>query len=138
MAGLDPAIHANTLSTGDGTGGVPLPDVAFAWMAGTSPAMTMAQGCELSSKNPAAERSGAVRHSFFMEAAMPKFSLGDHVSWNSEAGRVSGRIIKIHVADFDYKGHPRRASQEAPQYEIKSDKTDHVAAHREEALTRIA
>ena len=68
---------------------------------------------------------------------MPKFSLGDHVSWNSEAGRVSGRIIRIHVADFDCKGYPHRASQEAPQYEIKSDTTDHVAAHREEALTRI-
>ena len=68
---------------------------------------------------------------------MARFSIGDHVSWNSEAGRVSGRIARIHEADFDYKGHPRRASKERPQYEIKSDKTDHVAAHREDALTRL-
>lgn len=68
---------------------------------------------------------------------MAKFAVGDHVSWNSEAGRVSGHIIRIHEADFDYKGHRRRASKDKPQYEIKSDRTDHIAAHREDALTRI-
>lgn len=68
---------------------------------------------------------------------MAKFSVGDHVSWNSEAGRVSGRIIKVRVDDFDYKGHPRHASMESPQYEIKSDRTEHVAAHKEDALTKL-
>lgn len=68
---------------------------------------------------------------------MAKFSKGDHVSWNSEAGRVSGYIVKVHAADFDYKGHRHRASSDDPQYEIKSDKTDHVAAHKEGALTRL-
>jgi hypothetical protein len=34
-----------------------------------------------------------------------RFRLGDHVTWNSEAGQVSGRIIKIHSQDVDYKGH---------------------------------
>jgi hypothetical protein len=33
-----------------------------------------------------------------------RFEIGDHVSWNSEAGRVSGTIIAIHTTDFDYKG----------------------------------
>ncbi|HYK36253.1 DUF2945 domain-containing protein [Alloacidobacterium sp.] len=32
------------------------------------------------------------------------FKVGDHVSWNSEAGRVSGTIIAIHTKDFTYKG----------------------------------
>ena len=59
-----------------------------------------------------------------------KFRIGDHVSWNSEAGRVSGRIIAIHTSDFDYKGHRHHASESDPQYEIKSDKTDHIAAHK--------
>jgi hypothetical protein len=68
---------------------------------------------------------------------MAKFSKGDHVSWNSEAGRVSGHIIQIHKRDFDYKGHTHRASADDPQYEIKSDKTDHIAAHKEGALTRL-
>jgi hypothetical protein len=69
---------------------------------------------------------------------MPKhFKVGDHVSWNSEAGRVSGRIIAIHTKDFDYKGHVHHASKEDPQYEIKSDKTEHIAAHKGSALTHI-
>ena len=34
-----------------------------------------------------------------------KFKVGDHVTWNSEAGKVGGTISKIHTHDFDYKGH---------------------------------
>lgn len=68
---------------------------------------------------------------------MMGYSVGDHVSWNSEAGRVSGRIIRIHHEDFDYKGHRHHASKDDPQYEIKSDKTDHIAAHKGGALTKI-
>lgn len=64
------------------------------------------------------------------------FKIGDHVSWNSEAGRVSGTICRIHTSDFDYKGHTHRASPQDPQYEIKSDTTDHVAAHKGGALTK--
>jgi hypothetical protein len=63
-----------------------------------------------------------------------KFKVGDHVRWNSEAGRVSGTIIAVHTRDFDYKGHMHRASEDEPQYEIKSDKTDHIAAHKGSAL----
>ena len=65
-----------------------------------------------------------------------RFKVGDHVSWNSEAGRVSGTIVAIHTRDFDYKGHARHASKDDPQYEIKSDKTDHIAAHKGSALQR--
>ena len=65
------------------------------------------------------------------------FTIGDHVSWNSEAGHVSGRIIAVHTRDFDYKGHTHHASEDDPQYEIKSDKTDHIAVHKGRALTVI-
>lgn len=65
------------------------------------------------------------------------FKKGDHVKWNSEAGMVSGKIIKIHTADFDYKGYQHHASKEDPQYEIKSDKTDHIAVHKSAALSLI-
>lgn len=67
-----------------------------------------------------------------------KFKVGDHVKWNSEAGWVSGTIIAIHNRDFDYKGHRRRATEDDPQYEIRSDKTDHIAAHKGSALQRAA
>ena len=66
-----------------------------------------------------------------------EFAVGDHVSWNSEAGRVSGTITKVHTADFEYKGHRRRASEDEPQYEIESDRTDHVAAHKGSALRKV-
>jgi Hypervirulence associated proteins TUDOR domain len=66
-----------------------------------------------------------------------KFKVGDHVTWNSEAGRVSGTIIRIHSKDTDYKGYRRHASKDDPQYEIKSDKTDHIAMHKAGALQRI-
>ena len=66
-----------------------------------------------------------------------KFQVGDHVSWNSEAGRASGRIVKIHTRDFDYKGHTHHASADDPQYEIKSDKTDHIAAHKGAVLRKL-
>ncbi|MGH8233985.1 MAG: DUF2945 domain-containing protein [Rhodanobacteraceae bacterium] len=68
----------------------------------------------------------------------PRYKVGDHVTWNSEAGRVSGTIVKVHTKDFDYKGHTHRASGGDPQYEIKSDKTDHIAAHRGKALTELS
>lgn len=68
---------------------------------------------------------------------MAKFTKGDHVSWNSEAGHVTGRIVKVHEHDFDYKGHRHRALPDDPQYEIASDKSDHIAAHKEGALTKI-
>lgn len=66
-----------------------------------------------------------------------KFRAGDKVSWNSEVGRVSGTIIKVHTKDFDYKGYTHHASKDDPQYEIKSDKSDHIAAHKGSALTRL-
>lgn len=63
-----------------------------------------------------------------------RFKIGDHVRWNSEAGWVSGTIIAIHTSDFDYKGYTHHASPDDPQYAIKSDRTDHIAAHKGRAL----
>ena len=67
-----------------------------------------------------------------------KFKIGDHVSWNSEAGRVSGHIVRIHTRDVDYKGYTHHAGAEDPQYAIKSDKTDHIALHKGRALRRLS
>ena len=66
-----------------------------------------------------------------------KFKVGDHVRWNSEAGHATGGIIKVHKKDTDYKGYTHHASADDPQYEIKSDKTDHVAMHKGTALHKI-
>jgi len=60
--------------------------------------------------------------------------VGDHVTWNSEAGQVSGRIVKKHTKNVNYKGYVHHASKDDPQYEIKSDQTDHIALHKTAAL----
>ena len=65
---------------------------------------------------------------------MRTFRVGDHVSWNSEAGRVSGTIIAVHTTAVAWKGYVHHATTDDPQYEIKSDKTDHVALHKAAAL----
>lgn len=66
-----------------------------------------------------------------------RFKVGDHVTWNSEAGHVSGRIIKIHTQNVDFKGYTHHASPDEPQYEIKSDKTNHIALHKGSALKKL-
>ena len=65
------------------------------------------------------------------------FKIGDHVSWNWEAGRVRGKIVKVHRRDVNYKGHTHHATRSEPQYEIKSDMTDHVAMHKAAVLRRL-
>ena len=69
---------------------------------------------------------------------MPQdFKVGDHVSWNSEAGRVRGTIKKKITSVTTFKGYKVHASKETPQYQIKSDKTDHIAMHKGSALTKL-
>jgi hypothetical protein len=69
---------------------------------------------------------------------VPKtFKIHDRVSWNSEAGRVSGTIIRVHTREFEVKGYTRHASTGDPQYEIESSKTDHIAYHKGAALTKL-
>ena len=65
------------------------------------------------------------------------FRVGDHVGWNSEAGRVRGRIVRVHKKDVAYKGYVHHASADDPQYEIQSDKTDHVALHKGRVLRHL-
>ena len=65
------------------------------------------------------------------------FKRGDHVEWNSEAGRVRGVIIRRVASDIRFKGYVHHASKDEPQYLIKSDKTDHIAIHKGRALKRV-
>lgn len=53
-----------------------------------------------------------------------RFTVGDHVTWNSEAGHVSGTIIKVHTKDFDYKGHsPRERGRSAVRNQEREDRS---------------
>lgn len=66
-----------------------------------------------------------------------EFKVGDHVSWNSEAGRVKGTIKKKITSVIKFKTYTVHASKDEPQYLIKSDKTDHMAMHKGSALRKI-
>jgi hypothetical protein len=66
-----------------------------------------------------------------------EFKRGDHVEWNSEAGRVRGTIQKKVTSEITFKGYKRHATKDDPQYIIKSDKTDHVAIHKGSALKKV-
>lgn len=66
------------------------------------------------------------------------FKIGDLVEWNSEAGRVQGKIMKKITSEITFKGYTVHASKEEPQYLIKSTKTDHLAMHKGSALKKIS
>jgi Hypervirulence associated proteins TUDOR domain len=65
------------------------------------------------------------------------FKVGDHVEWNSEAGHVRGTIKKKISSAITFKGYTVHASEEEPQYLIKSDTTDHLAMHKGSALKKL-
>lgn len=67
-----------------------------------------------------------------------KFKVGDAVSWHSEAGVIQGKVTKVHTQDAEFMGRHRPASPDQPQYEVKSDKTGHLAVHKEPALKKNA
>lgn len=65
------------------------------------------------------------------------FNVGDLVEWNSEAGRVRGKIKKKITSEIMFKSYIVHASKEEPQYLIESIKTDHLAMHKGSALKKI-
>jgi hypothetical protein len=66
------------------------------------------------------------------------FKVGDHVEWNSEGGLARGKIKKIITTEIKFKTYIVHASNEEPQYLIKSDTTDHLAMHKGSALKKIS
>lgn len=62
------------------------------------------------------------------------FTRGDHVAWNSEAGRVRGVVLKKITSNMRFKGYVHHASKDESQYLIQSDKMAHVAIHKGRAL----
>jgi hypothetical protein len=78
--------------------------------------------------------STTIRHEEIDMSA--SFKVGDAVRWNSEAGEIHGTVVKVHTRDTEFMGRHRPASKDSPQYEVKSDKTGHLAMHHGDALKR--
>ncbi len=62
---------------------------------------------------------------------------GDHVSWNTSQGKTHGTVEKKVTGTDRVKGHVARASEDAPQYRVKSDKTGAEAIHKPEQLKKV-
>jgi hypothetical protein len=67
-----------------------------------------------------------------------EFKVGDHVTWNSEAGRLGGVIARKITSNTRFKGYVHHASKDDPQYIIHSDKTNHLAIHKGTALRDVS
>ena len=63
-----------------------------------------------------------------------EFDKGDHVSWKSHGGEAEGTVTGKITEDTEAAGRTVRASEDDPQYEVKSDKSGGTAVHKPSAL----
>ena len=61
---------------------------------------------------------------------------GDHVSWKSHGGTAEGTVQRKITEDTEASGRTVRASEDDPQYEVKSEKSGGTAVHRPDALKK--
>lgn len=63
---------------------------------------------------------------------------GDNVSWKSSQGSIEGAVQRKVTKPMEIKGHHVAASEENPEYLVKSDKTGALAAHKAASLKKKA
>jgi len=61
---------------------------------------------------------------------------GDKVSWSSHGHRVQGEVVEEITSDGEAAGRTVRASEDDPQYRVRSDKTGKDAVHKPDALRK--
>ncbi len=59
---------------------------------------------------------------------------GDHVTWKSHGSTAEGTVERKITSDTEASGRTVRASEDDPQYEVKSDKSGRTAVHKPAAL----
>jgi hypothetical protein len=67
---------------------------------------------------------------------MADFKKGDKVSWESSQGTVEGEVVRKVTSDTSIEEHKVKASEDEPQFEVKSDKTGAHAFHKPDALKK--
>ncbi len=65
---------------------------------------------------------------------MPK--KGDKVSWGTSQGATHGTVEKIVTSETKVKGHVAKATKDAPQVLVKSDKSGKEAVHKPDELKK--
>jgi hypothetical protein len=61
---------------------------------------------------------------------------GDQVSWKSHGGTAEGEVVAKITEDTTRAGRTVRASEDDPQYLVRSDKSGGDAVHRPSALKK--
>jgi len=65
-----------------------------------------------------------------------QFSKGDKVNWSSHGTTVTGTVEEKITSDTKTAGRTVRASNDEPQYRVRSDKSGRDAVHKPESLHR--
>ena len=61
---------------------------------------------------------------------------GDRVTWRSHGSTTEGEVIEEITEDTKAAGRTVRASQDDPQYRVRSDKSGKDAVHKPGALRK--
>ena len=69
---------------------------------------------------------------------MTEFSKGDRVEWDSHGGIALGTVERKITSDTEAAGRTVRASEEEPQYLVKSEKSGGTAVHKPSALRKAS
>ena len=64
------------------------------------------------------------------------FGKGDHVTWKSHGGTAEGTVEKKITDDAEAAGRTVRASDDDPQYLVRSEKSGGEAVHKASALKK--
>ena len=67
---------------------------------------------------------------------MAEFKKGDRVKWSSHGGEAVGEVERKITSDTEAGGRTVRASQDEPQYLVRSEKSGGTAVHKPDALRR--
>jgi Hypervirulence associated proteins TUDOR domain len=63
--------------------------------------------------------------------------IGDRVAWQSSGGGSIGRVERKLTSPGKIKGHEVAASENNPEFLVRSEKSGKVAAHKPSALRRV-
>jgi hypothetical protein len=64
------------------------------------------------------------------------FRKGDKVEWDSHGGTAVGEVVRKITSDTEAGGRTVRASQDEPQYLVRSEKSGGEAVHKPDALKK--
>ncbi len=67
---------------------------------------------------------------------MADFKKGDHVTWKNGANEAVGTVEQIITEETEAAGRTVKASEDEPQYLVRSEKSGRTAVHKAGALSK--